>query len=183
MDKVGIELQLKQNLEQQLKTILPMLQKMDAQFNNINKTLIKMQDLHDKATRGFNAMGNSIDRVAQKDKALARVNSQVSNVGMAAKSATRSVDVLGASLGALTKLVAPLMILNKLTQGAEFLGGSALDFEKEAKSLQQIGLSKDLQKKLISDSLRLGSSRNYALSGADFIHTFKETRLDRKSVV
>jgi hypothetical protein len=180
-DAVGIELKLNQNLESQLKIILPMLEKMEQRFGNINKTLAKMQDLHDKATRGFNAMGHSIDRVTQKEKALARVNSQVANVGMAAKGATRSVDILGASLGALTRLVAPLMILQKLTQGAEFLGGSALDFEKESKSLQQIGLSKDFQKKLIGDALRLGSSGQYALSGADFIHTFKETRLSAKS--
>jgi hypothetical protein len=169
MDKVGIEIQLKQNLEQQLKTILPMLQKMDAQFNNINKTLVKMQDLHDKATRGFNAMGNSIDRVTQKEKALARVNNQVSNVGMAAKNATRSVDVLGASLGALTRLVAPLMILQKLTQGAEFLGGAGLDYEKTVRRLHMSRFSSTEQADVLDKARQYGASGKYAMSSNKFV--------------
>src|ERR1700721_2137505 len=156
MDKVGIELQLKQNLEQQLKTILPMLEKMDLQFGNINKTLVRMQDLHDKATRGFNNMASSIDKVAQKERGLNSVNKQISTVGTAASGATRMVDGLAMSLGAVVKTMGPLLLAMKALQLLTAGAGAGLDFQSSIIALKRKGFS----------DAEVSDIKNYALSSS-----------------
>ena len=181
MESIGIELVLKQNLAAQLKTILPMLTKMNSQFTAINKSLGQMETFQNNANRGFQRMANQMQAVNAQSKGLQTINQHVKGVGTAATGATRQVSLLGASLGGLMRTLGPLVGIYKIMQGVGAVGTSALDFEKEAKSLQQIGLSADFQKRLRAKTLELGSNGQFAMSGADFMHTFKETRLSSKS--
>ena len=176
MESVGIELVLKQNLAAQLKTILPMLTKMNSQFTAINKSLGQMETFQNNANRGFQRMANQMQAVNAQSKGLQTINQHVKGVGQAATGATRQVGLLGTSLGGLMRTLGPLVGIYKIMQGVGAIGGAGLDFEKQVKSLQQSNLTPGFQRQLTDKSLQLGSSGKYAMSGADFIGAFKETR-------
>jgi hypothetical protein len=166
MDKVGIELQLKSNLEQQLKVILPMLQKMDGMFSKMNKTLSMMESQQKKVNQQFHAMGQSIDSVTRKERGLQNIHTGVRNVGTAATGATRQVGMLGASLGGLMRTVAPLLGIYKLIQGVGAVGGNAVDFEKNAQRLKLSRYSGDEQAEIRRKALSLASSGKYTMNAA-----------------
>jgi len=166
---VGIALVLKENLVDRLTKTLPLLEKMEKHFQTLNKTLNNLETSQKRVDSNFKNIGRSVDMVSQKERGLRNVSTGITGIGSAA---SKSASMLGG----LVRTLGLLGVAYKGIQAAEFLGGSALDFQKEAVSLQQSNLPKGLQQRVISQSLALGSSGKYAMSGTDFLKSFKETR-------
>lgn len=166
MESVGIELVLKQNLAAQLKTILPMLTKMNSQFTAINKSLGQMETFQNNANRGFQRMANQMQAVNAQSKGLQTINQHVKGVGQAATGATRQVGLLGTSLGGLMRTLGPLVGIYKIMQGVGAVGGNAVDFEKNAQRLKLSRYSGDEQAEIRRKALSLGGSGQYTLSAA-----------------
>lgn len=174
MERVGIELVLKSNLEQKLKAILPMIEKMDTMFSKMNQTLSVLEGQQKKVTAQFEQMERSINNVIRKEKGLQTVTNQVKNVGEGASKATRHVNTLGSALGNLGKVVAPLMALYKVMQGINFVGGEGLDFQKQVTALNQLNISGADRQRAIDTSLQLGSSGKYTMGGGEFLDAFRK---------
>lgn len=184
MDKVGIELVLKENLADRLGKILPILERMDKSFSKMNKTLATLESSQKRVDQQFKNIASSVSLVSSKASGLHGINNQLGMMTKATSGATGQVNMLGRSLGSLKSAMGALagfVGIYKIMQGVGAVGGSAIDFEKQVKSLQQSNLSPDFQKRLVDESLKLGSSGKYAMSGSDFVSTFKEIRSVSKS--
>jgi len=163
MDKVGIELQLKSNLEQQLKTIIPLMTKMNREFNSLNDKMVKMAQYQNRLHQGFNQLG--------QNSGLPKVNNQLANVTNATKTATKHVGMFGQALQGLGKYIAPLTSLvgvYKLLQGGAAIGGAALDYEKTVRRIHMSRFSPAEQQEVIDKSKQFGSSGDYAMTANQF---------------
>lgn len=157
---------------------------MDKTFSKMNKTLSVLESSQKRVDQQFKNIASSVDSVSRREKGLQGIHNQMDRVSKTTRGAKEQVDLLGRSLGGLKSAMGALagfIGIYKIMQGVGAVGGSALDFEKQAKSLQQSNLSPEFQKRLISQSLSLGSSGKYAMSGSDFLSTFKEIRSVSKS--
>jgi hypothetical protein len=158
MDRVGIELQLKSNLEQQLNTIMPLLTNMNKQFDNINKTMSKMEDMQKRTIGQFDKMANSISNVGRKESELQTVNKRVMGVGQSADKATGLMSGLARSIGAVVASSGPLFVLYKLLQGITAGVGEGLNFQSAVIGLRNKGFTEQQTKEISDYALQSSAS-------------------------
>lgn len=142
-DVVGIELQLKENLQQRLKTILPLMEKLQQQTKNMEKMLSQTNGIN-KANRSLEMMANRLNAVSNASRGLNNVGHQFDNLGRHADHARQKVGLLHRAFGGVASGLggmAGMMTagLSIYTVGDMFKHG--MDFEQQLKSLQIGGAS------------------------------------------
>lgn len=158
MDKVGIELQLKQNLEAQLKVILPLMEKMNAYTQTLDKQLSQAKGAKEINNR-LKEMNNHLKNVSKANQEVVRTFKQFDGVSQSVNKATRNVGLfsqalkgIGGYLGPLTGLVGIYKVLQGLTAAAS----EGLDFQSKILGLGRKGFS----------TAEVQSIKNYALSSS-----------------
>src|SRR5580658_4463081 len=93
MDKVGIELQLKQNVEMQLKTMLPLLERMNKHTQELEKQLQQAKGVK-AINQQLQIMTNHLKAVGQANRNLVSIVHQLNQVGNQAARASQKVGLL-----------------------------------------------------------------------------------------
>lgn len=143
MDKVGIELQLKQNVEAQLKTMLPLLERMTKQTEQLERQL--------QQAKGVKEINRHLDVMTKHLKAINTANSGLINtvraldrVGNHAAASAQKVGLLQRALGGMRGLAGGALGFLGAGVGMWTVGNmfsKGMDFEQQVKSLQLAGLN------------------------------------------
>lgn len=169
MQTTGIELILRENVADRLGKILPILERMDKSFKNMNKTLSTLESSQKRVDSNFKNIGRSVDMVSAKERGLRNINTGMQGIGAAAAKSTSMVGALGRSLMTVVGTMAPLLAAMKGLQLLTAGVGEGLDFQSKVIGLGRTGIPTSERDELVKQSLQLGASGKYVLSGGQFV--------------
>lgn len=143
MDRVGIELSLKQNVEVQLKTMLPLLERMTKHTEQLERQLMQAKGVRE-INRHLDVMTKHLKAVDMANRGLVNTVRALDRVGTSAAASAHKVGLLNRAMGGMKGFVGGgLGLLGGIgsiyTVGSMFSKG--MDFEQQVKSLQLAGLS------------------------------------------
>lgn len=167
MDRVGIELQLKENLSAQLKIVLPLATKLNEQTKILEQRMSAARGPKEY-NKAFAQLNQHLAQTGRLSSHIDKLSKNLTNVGSAAHGATRQVGLLGGAFGGLLRTLGPLVGIYKIMQGVGAVGGNAVDFEKNAQRLKLSRYSGDEQAEIRRKALQYGQSGEYALNAAQF---------------
>jgi hypothetical protein len=175
MDKVGIELQLKQNVEMQLKTMLPLLERMNKHTQELEKQLQQAKGVK-AINQQLQIMTNHLKAVGQANRNLVSIVHQLNQVGNQAARASQKVGLLHRAFRGV--LGAPMALAGMLgTFGSIYTVGNmfskGMDFEQQVKSLQLAGLNPQQLKAAQETAKRTAADTRYITTPTEILESIR----------